>query len=344
MTDTGRTIEEYHLQQIHSIDRTATNNNVSTPLTDFLSGTAAGISICLSGHPFDTLKVRLQLSDYSKHNNINLLKLIQNTIYNEGITGLYKGLSSPLLTVPLVNAIVFTSYEYAKYQLINYNVLHYSNNTNTTNELSHLQIGMCGAFAGLANSIIACPVELIKNKLQIQYEINKLHRLYKSPIHCIQSIVHVQGVRGLFTGMNSTIIREIPAYGFQFYTYELCKSIIQQYNTSQLSSIQQLICGGIGGVSCWIFSYPQDVIKSKLQTVQYTRNSNNQLIAHPYYKSRYYDGGFLSCYHHTVQQYGHRGLWHGFTPCIARAFIANAFGFYTYEYVLNYINNKPIVN
>lgn len=35
----------------------------STVLKDLTCGTAAGIAICLSGHSFDTLKVRMQMEE-----------------------------------------------------------------------------------------------------------------------------------------------------------------------------------------------------------------------------------------------------------------------------------------
>jgi hypothetical protein len=36
------------------------------------------------------------------------------TYHQEGFRGFYKGMGSPLFTIPLVNSIVFASYEFAK--------------------------------------------------------------------------------------------------------------------------------------------------------------------------------------------------------------------------------------
>ena len=41
----------------------------------------------------------------------NPIKLIKNTLKNEGLTGFFKGLPSVVSTVALVNAVVFSSYE-----------------------------------------------------------------------------------------------------------------------------------------------------------------------------------------------------------------------------------------
>jgi solute carrier family 25 carnitine/acylcarnitine transporter 20/29 len=55
------------------------------------------------------------------------------------------------------------------------------------------------------------------------------------------------------------------------------------------------------------------------------------------YKPRFYDGGFYDCYQKIVATSGITGLWKGFTPCLARAFIANAVSFYTFEITRSYL-------
>ena len=56
-----------------------------------VSGTVAGIAICFVGHPFDTLKVRLQTQPV--HNPVykGLADCFIKTLRWEGIGGLYKG-------------------------------------------------------------------------------------------------------------------------------------------------------------------------------------------------------------------------------------------------------------
>ena len=41
---------------------------------------------------------------------------------------------------------------------------------------------------------------------------------------------------------------------------------ISSNKNKQATFLEQFIAGGIGGFFCWFFSYPQDVIKTKLQT------------------------------------------------------------------------------
>ena len=77
---------------------------------NIISGTLGGISICLVGHPFDTLKVRLQTQPV--HNPVykGLADCFFKTLKWEGIGGLYKGVGKVLLIVynPLTNIMYIT--------------------------------------------------------------------------------------------------------------------------------------------------------------------------------------------------------------------------------------------
>jgi hypothetical protein len=44
----------------------------------------------------------------------HLFSLLRDMSKNEGILSLYKGMESPLITIPLVNSIVFGAYEFIK--------------------------------------------------------------------------------------------------------------------------------------------------------------------------------------------------------------------------------------
>jgi solute carrier family 25 carnitine/acylcarnitine transporter 20/29 len=74
-------------------------------LQDFVCGSISGVASCFSGYFLDTLKVRMQVNPGAK-----MLATFKAIINNEGFKSLYKGIYYPLMTVPLVNAIIFSSY------------------------------------------------------------------------------------------------------------------------------------------------------------------------------------------------------------------------------------------
>jgi solute carrier family 25 (mitochondrial carnitine/acylcarnitine transporter), member 20/29 len=74
---------------------------------DITAGSFAGVWSCLSGHSFDTVKVNMQVTN-------NTLRQTVSAIYREyGLLGYFRGIYYPLVTIPLINAVCFASYEMA---------------------------------------------------------------------------------------------------------------------------------------------------------------------------------------------------------------------------------------
>ena len=81
--------------------------------------------------------------------------VVQNTIKNEGFRGFYKGMGPPFVTVPLINSIIFASYEFSK------RMMHVQSEADFT----FGQAMVAGMFAGLVNSAVVSPIELVKCRL-----------------------------------------------------------------------------------------------------------------------------------------------------------------------------------
>lgn len=90
-------------------------------------------------------------------------------------------MSSPLASLTLVNAIVFG---------VHGNVV-----KSMKNEHSLTTHFLAGCAAGAAQSFIAAPTELLKLRIQIQSD--DAHAKYKSPYHCLRTIIKEQGFRTL---------------------------------------------------------------------------------------------------------------------------------------------------
>ena len=163
-------------------------------LKDFLWGTFAGVLLTLSGHPFDSIKVRMQTSLPP----IGLKKWIKTIIQKEGFLSFYRGLTPPLSTVPFVNAIVMTSYEFCKRFL----------GVESEEEFTLGQSIASGVFAGFVNSFIISPVELVKWRLQVQTE-SAADAYYKGSIDWAVKVIQEEGLRTFMTsGLIATISRE----------------------------------------------------------------------------------------------------------------------------------------
>lgn len=227
-------------------------------------------------------------------------------------------MASPLASLPLINAVVLAVHEIAKKQL----GLHDDNNMTLWEGL------LCGAIAGFINCLLVTPSELIKCRLQIEYETSKFnHQIY----YMIKKVYKEESIRGLFRGNVATIFREIPAYAGQFGGYYYAKKFfarLKNKKVEDLKNIELMFSGAIGGYFCWQLSYPQDVIKTFLQ------------LKTNHFKSRYYDGGVYECAKYIYKIYGIMGFWKGYLPCTIRALLANSVLFLTYENIKYFIREN----
>jgi len=80
---------------------------------DLTAGTFAGVAQLLVGHPFDTIKVKLQSQPAplpgQQPRYSGAVDAVKQTLAAEGPKGLYKGMGAPLATVAVFNAVLFTA-------------------------------------------------------------------------------------------------------------------------------------------------------------------------------------------------------------------------------------------
>lgn len=159
-----------------------------------ICGSLSGIGSCLSGYMLDTTKVKMQIE------RISMVSCISRTIRKDGVFGFYKGVYYPLVTNPAVNAMNFGVYELYK-------------RVKGERELSFKGGLEAGAVSGLLGALLVSPVEKIKCTMQTQTN------TFKTSKQCLLHLFKTQGISGLYQGMISTILREIPSIAGQFASY-----------------------------------------------------------------------------------------------------------------------------
>lgn len=170
----------------------------------------------------------------------------------------FLGMASPLVGIGAVNALLFAANSNIKQRLQQH-----------PNEILSLdKIALAGAGAGLVNSILASPVELLKIKLQAQFSNQKsVGRYFTGPIDCARYLIQRDGVsHGLFRGMWATIVREIPAYAGFYTGFEVMKRTLTKEGQDP-NVIQLMISGATGGIGYWVCCYPLDVVKSVVSSL-----------------------------------------------------------------------------
>lgn len=292
------------------------------------------------------MKVRKQ-----SHPTMNFIQNVTSCIKNEGITGFYKGLSFPLTTISIVNALSLVGNEFSKVKIIG---------KTDDNKLTLFESTLSGFYAGLFVVPIVVPVELVKCKLQLQRE-SKKQSYYKGVRDVLYKTYKYEKIKGVYNGTVVTTFRECIGFAGQFGSYHFAKYLISNYKQvkfENLSSLDLLIAGGISGFFSWLVCYPFDIAKTLIQTGNAFNclDKNNKHLAESCikfdneyfnrsglkafrYNKIYYDGGVISAFKHIYFTKGLHGLFLGFMPIGVAAFFANGIMFLSYEKVKLKISN-----
>lgn len=267
---------------------------------ELLAGTGGGILGVLAGHPFDTLKVRLQAMPAMS--SASMTSCMRRTVVDEGVLALYKGILSPVGMCGFLNAIVFAT-EKSVSRLL------------TSSDLSPGSVSfVAGCCGGLAQTPAVCFMEAAKCNLQVDGGKTSV-RAY---IDCFRGRLRVMSPqKALLPGLGVTIAREVPSYGVYFLVYDSVKASLE---ASLPVSLATLLAGGLAGVIALTPFHPLDVVKSRLQV-----SSDPSATA-------------LGLMREGCSAEGPRFLLRGFAPFVFRTFLLNAATFYGFEETLRLLS------
>lgn len=283
---------------------------------NFLAGGFGGICTVISGHPFDTIKVRLQTQPKPASGQpamyAGTLDCVKKTVKHEGIRGLYKGMGAPLVGVAPIFALSFMGFGIGKKM----------QQQSPDDKLSAAQLCFAGGFSGILTTVIMAPGERIKCLLQVQQAATGPPK-YKGPVDVAKSLFREGGIRSVYKGSVATLLRDVPASAAYFGSYELIQRamVSGDGDRSDLSIGKTIFAGGMAGVFNWIIGIGPDVMKSRLQTApEGTYN------------------GVRDVFRQIVREEGVRGFTKGAVPVLLRAFPANACCFLGYEVAMYGLN------
>ncbi|XP_027896584.1 mitochondrial basic amino acids transporter-like [Xiphophorus couchianus] len=285
-------------------------------MMDFVAGCVGGVAGVLVGHPFDTVKVRLQIQSVDKPLYRGTFHCFQSIIRQESAFGLYKGIGSPMMGLTFINAIVFG---------VQGNAMRLLGEDTPTHQF------LAGAAAGTLQCVICCPMELAKTRMQMQgtgQKKSSSKKLYKNSLDCLLHIYRREGLPGIYRGMVTTLVREMPGFGMYFWTYAVLSQSLGCEPSDSYMIPKLLFSGGMAGIASWIVTYPADVIKSRLQADGVGRVNQYSSIA--------------DCVRQSVRKEGYMVFTRGLTSTVLRAFPVNAATFATVTLVLMYARGEDL--
>ncbi|XP_032441802.1 mitochondrial basic amino acids transporter-like isoform X1 [Xiphophorus hellerii] len=283
-------------------------------MMDFVAGCIGGAAGVLVGHPFDTVKIRLQVQKFDNPLYRGTFHCFKSIIRQESAFGLCKGIGSPMIGLTFISGIVFG---------VQGNAMRLLGEDTPTHQF------ITGAAAGTMQSVICCPMELAKTRMQMQGTGQKKwssKNLYKNSLDCLLHIYRREGLPGIYRGMVTTLVREAPGFGVYFWTYAVLTQSLGCEPSDTYMIPKLLFSGGMAGITSWIVIYPVDVIKSRLQADGVGGVNQYSSIA--------------DCVRQSVRKEGYMVFTRGLTSTVLRAFPMNAATFATVSLVLMYARGE----
>ncbi|CAG02894.1 unnamed protein product, partial [Tetraodon nigroviridis] len=279
---------------------------------DLSAGAVGGAACVFSGQPLDTTKVKMQTFPNMYRGFIDC---ITQTYKQVGLRGFYQGTTPALMANIAENSVLFMSYGFCQ------QVIRFTAGLQRDAVLSDVQKACAGSVASIFSSLVLCPTELVKCRLQAMYEMEVSGKIAKSNSSVwavVTSIMKNEGPLGFFQGLTTTIAREVPGYFCFFGAYELSRTLFADYmkcDKEDIGAAPVIFSGGLGGACLWLVVYPMDCVKSRIQVMSMAGKQ----------------AGFFKTFTTIARTEGVRALYSGLTPTMVRTFPANGALFLGYE-------------
>jgi solute carrier family 25 protein 34/35 len=235
----------------------------SAPADVFLSHSAfiaGGIAACgavTATHPFETVKIRMQLQGelqskgHQPQHYRGPFHGVSVIVRNEGIRGIYRGLGCAYIYQVLLNGCRLGFYEPMRNTVAT--VLFRDGN------VQNLGINMfCGAGSGIIGAAAGSPFFLIKTRLQSyspSLPVGTQHH-YRNAVDGLRQIYGPEGIRGLYRGVGAAMIRTGFGSSVQLPTYFFAKRRLMHHFGMQEGPALHLASSTVSGFVVCVFMHP----------------------------------------------------------------------------------------
>jgi len=187
-----------------------------------------GVTGTISSYPFDTVKVCLQIQTLNYRLYSSSLDYFIKIAKQESILGFYKGMSSPMFGIAIINGIVSSIQNLSK-NLFNDPDIYFA-------------LAITGDIADCTQAFICSSVELIKTRLQMQGvgQQRKLFILlthsFKKPIDCLKKSYKRRSIQHeILRSLSMIFARNISSFAAYFPAWKF-------FVTNFLQQVKKLIC------------------------------------------------------------------------------------------------------
>nr|AKN21587.1 slc25a-19 [Schmidtea mediterranea] len=223
------------------------------PIKWYYGGISGTLAVSAT-HPLDLAKVHLQTS---KAQSKRFISVFVKVIKNDGVLGLYNGLSASILRQ--------ITYSFPRFGLHDW----YKNTVSKKRKVSVVENVMAAGFGGAIGGITGNPADMINVRMQNDMKLPEASRRnYKSAFHGLFQVFKNEGFKGLFSGVTMTTNRAILMTIGQGAGYDQMKLILLSTNLFDDNPATHILSAfGAAGIATFL-TQPFDVMKTRLMNAQ----------------------------------------------------------------------------
>jgi len=273
-----------------------------------VAGAVAGTAEHCGMYPIDTIKTNMQAR--TNLSGLGMLQTTKQILLRHGLTGLFRGVSAVAAGAAPAHALHFATYEFAKARLGGLKEGHHP-----------LVNAAAGACATMVSDGVLTPMDAIKQKMQLAT------RNYRGLVHCVQTVIKLEGFRALYAAYTTTLLMNIPYNAVYFASYESFRRWFKRGSERQFDLQAHFFAGGAAGSLAAALTNPFDVAKTRLQTQADTGKKYEGLV-----------DAMVTIW----KEEGRRGFFRGLPPRIALHSTSAAICWMTYEWMKHCLTNFGI--
>ncbi|KAK6478020.1 mitochondrial 2-oxoglutarate/malate carrier protein [Huso huso] len=278
----------------------ATGNKPKTSpkAVKFLFGGLAGMGATVFVQPLDLVKNRMQLSgEGSKTREYKTsFHALSSILRNEGLRGIYTGLSAGLLRQAT----------YTTTRLGIYTILFEKMTAVDGTPPSFLMKALIGMTAGATGAFVGTPAEVALIRMTADGRQPPAQRRgYTNVFNALLRITREEGVTTLWRGCIPTMARAVVVNAAQLASYSQSKQALLDTGYFSDNIFLHFCASMISGLVTTAASMPVDIVKTRIQNMRMIDG-----------KPEYRNG--LEVLVKVVRSEGFFSLWKGFTPYYAR--------------------------
>lgn len=232
-------------------------------LADFSAASLASMSANIVTHPFETLKVRQQLS---RTETGSMLAVARSMIAKEGLQSLYRGLGAGLVRGMISGGGRLTIYNQLKLALLDERATDpfaIQRLLQRPEYAGVVRAGL-GMTAGILAAMIAAPIDLARTRQQAAGL--KQGTVAPGMLTILRQLLQQGGIRGLFTGTSAVFARQAVFTAAQLSTYDQSKKAIADLSDSAIDSYSTILLASlVSGVASTLATAPVEMVKTRMQ-------------------------------------------------------------------------------